>query len=88
MFSVLVMGWLLGLVIPISMMMIISLILLIITIMNFSAINTVPIIGQIIAAFLIILIIFYGGAFLVSIVVFTITMFIYVQFTIFLAEII
>ena len=87
MFSVLVTGWLLSFVIPISMTMIITLIMLIITVLIFTTINTIPIIGQIIAAFLIILIIFYGGAFLVSIVVFTVAMFIYVQFSIFLAEI-
>ena len=87
MFSVLVMGWLLSFVIPISMMMLSSLILLIITVLIFTTINTVPLIGQIIAAFLIILIIFYGGAFLVSIVVFILAMFIYVTFSEFLAEI-
>ena len=87
MFSVLVMGWLLSFVIPISMTMIITLIMLIITVLIFTTINTVPLIGQIIAAFLIILIIFYGGAFLVSIVVFILAMFIYVTFSEFLAEI-
>ena len=87
MFSVLVMGWLLSFVIPISMMMLSSLILFIITVLIFTTINTVPLIGQIIAAFLIILIIFYGGAFLVSIVVFILAMFIYVTFSEFLAEI-
>jgi hypothetical protein len=87
MFSVLVMGWLLAFVIPISMTMIGSLILLIITAIILSTINTVPLIGQIIALFLIILIVFYGGAFLVALVVFIIAMFIYVKFGEFLAEI-
>lgn len=87
MFSVLVMGWLLAFVIPISMTMISSLILLIVTAIYLSTINTIPIIGQIIAAFLIILLIFYGGAFLVATVVFILAMFIYVTFSEFLAEI-
>jgi hypothetical protein len=87
MFSVLVMGWLLAFVIPISMTMLGSLILLIITAIILSTINTVPLIGQIIALFLIILIVFYGGAFLVALVVFIIAMFIYVKFGEFLAEI-
>ena len=81
------MGWLLAFVIPISMTMIGSLILLIITAIILSTINTVPLIGQIIAVFLIILIVFYGGAFLVALVVFIIAMFIYVKFGEFLAEI-
>jgi len=87
MFAVLVMGWLLAFVIPISMTMLASLILLIVTVIIFASVNTIPIIGQIIAAFLIILIIFYGGAFLVALVVFIIAMFIYVTFSEFLAEI-
>ena len=87
MFAVLVMGWLLAFVIPISMTMLAALILVIITAIILSTINTIPIIGQIIAAFLIILLIFYGGAFLVALVVFIIAMFIYVTFSEFLAEI-
>jgi hypothetical protein len=87
MFAVLVMGWLLAFVIPISMTMLAALILVIITAIILSTINTIPLIGQIIAAFLIILLIFYGGAFLVALVVFIIAMFIYVKFGEFLAEI-
>ena len=87
MFSVLVMGWLLAFVIPISMTMLSSLILVIVTAIILSTINTIPLIGQIIAAFLIILLIFYGGAFLVATVVFILAMFIYVTFSEFLAEI-
>lgn len=87
MFGVLVMGWLVSFVIPISMTMLISLIMLITTVIILSGINTIPIIGQIIAAFLIILIVFYGGAFLVATVVFALAMFIYVTFSEFLSEI-
>jgi hypothetical protein len=87
MFAVLVMGWLVAFVIPISMTMLAALILVIITAIILSTVNTVPLIGQIIAAFLIILLIFYGGAFLVALVVFIIAMFIYVKFAEFLAEI-
>ena len=87
MFSVLVMGWLMAFVIPISMTMLSSLILLIITVIIFSSVNTVPFVGWLIAVFLIVLIIFYGGAFLVSTVVFILAMFIYVTFSEFLAEI-
>ena len=87
MFSVLVMGWLMAFVIPISMTMLASLILLIITVIIFSTVNTIPFIGWLIAMFLIVLIIFYGGAFLVSTVVFILAMFIYVIFSQFLAEI-
>ena len=87
MFGVLVMGWLMAFVIPISMTMLASLILLIITVIIFSFINSIPFIGPIIAIFIIILIVFYGGAFLVATVVFILAMFIYIKFSEFLSEI-
>lgn len=87
MFGVLVMGWLMAFVIPISMTMLSSLILLIITVIIFSFSNSIPFIGPIIAIFLIILIVFYGGAFLVATVVFILAMFIYIKFSEFLSEI-
>jgi len=87
MFAVLAMGWLLTVVVPVSMIMLASLILLIITVIIMLFASSIPFIGPIIAVFLIILIIFYGGTFLVSLVVFTLTMFIYIIFGEFLAEI-
>ena len=87
MFGVLVMGWLMAFVIPISMTMLASLILLIITVIIFSFMNSIPFIGPIIAIFLIVLIVFYGGAFLVATVVFILAMFIYIKFSEFLSEI-
>lgn len=87
MFGVLVMGWLMAFVIPISMTMLSSLILLIITVIIFSFTNSIPFIGPIIAVFIIILIVFYGGAFLVATVVFILAMFIYIKFSEFLSEI-
>lgn len=88
MFGVLVMGWLLTLVIPVSIIMLIILLLLIITIIIGSCARMIPIVGVIIGLFFIPLILLYGGAFLVSIVIFIITLFIYIQFTEFLKLII
>lgn len=85
MFGVLVMGWMLTLVVPISMVMLIALILLIITIIIRAFANFIPFVGPIISMFLIPLIILYGGSFLVATVVFALTMFIYIQFSEFLA---
>ena len=87
MFGVLVMGWLTAFVIPISMTMLSALILLIITVIIYSFSNSIPFIGPIIALFIIILIVFYGGAFLVATVVFILAMFIYIKFSEFLSEI-
>ena len=85
MFGVLVMGWMLTLVVPVSMIMLIALILLIITIIIRAFANFIPFVGPIISMFLIPLIILYGGSFLVATVVFALTMFIYIQFSEFLA---
>lgn len=85
MFGVLVMGWMLTLVVPVSMIMLIALILLIITIIIRAFANFIPFVGPIISMFLIPFIIFYGGSFLVATVVFALTMFIYIQFSEFLA---
>ena len=85
MFGVLVMGWLLSFVVPISVLMLIVLILLIITIIiRMFAQLFIPIVGPIISMFLIPLIILYGGAFLVCLVVFILALFIYYQFSEFL----
>ena len=87
MFAVLVMGWLTAFVIPISMTMLSALILLIITIIIRDSAIFIPFVGPIIAIFLIVLIVFYGGAFLVATVVFILAMFIYIKFSEFLSEI-
>ena len=87
MFAVLVMGWLTAFVIPISMTMLSALILLIITIIIRDSAIFIPFVGPIIAIFLIVLIVFYGGAFLVATVVFILAMFIYIKFGEFLSEI-
>ena len=82
MFGVLVMGWLLSFVVPISIIMTVTLIMLIILLI----ILYLPIVGQILAAFLIFFIILLGGSFLALLVVFTIAMLIYVKFSEFLQE--
>jgi len=87
MFGVLVMGWLLAFVIPISMTMIITLILLIISIIVRIFADVIPFVGPIIASSLIPLIVLYGGSFLVTTVIFGLAMFIYVKFAEFLAEV-
>jgi len=84
MFGVLVMGWLLAFVVPISVIMLIVLILLIITMIISNFARLIPFVGPIIAMFLIPLIILYGGAFLVFLVVFILALFIYYQFSEFL----
>lgn len=83
MFAVLVMGWLLAFVVPISVSMLITLIMLIILII----ILYLPIIGWLMSGFLTFIIIILGGAFLALVVVFTIAMLIYVTFTKFLEQI-
>lgn len=83
MFAVLVMGWLLTFVIPISVSMLITLIMLIILII----ILHLPIIGWLMSGFLIFIIIILGGSFLALVVVFTIAMLIYVTFTKFLEQV-
>ena len=84
MFGVLVMGWLLAFVVPISVIMLIVLLLLIITMIIGHIAKLIPIVGPIIFMFLIPLIILYGGAFLVFLVVFILALFIYYQFSEFL----
>jgi hypothetical protein len=83
MFAVLVMGWLLSFVIPISVGMLTTLIMLIILII----ILYLPIIGWLMSGFLIFTIIILGGAFLALVVLFTIAMLIYVAFSKFLEQI-
>ena len=83
MFAVLVMGWLLSFVVPISVGMLTTLIMLIILIL----ILYLPIVGWLMSGFLIFIIIILGGAFLALVVVFTIAMLIYVTFTKFLEQI-
>lgn len=82
MFGVLVMGWLLSLVIPISVIMTVTLIMLIILLV----ILYLPVVGQILSGFLIFFIVLLGGSFLALLVVFTIAMLIYVKFSEFLQE--
>ena len=82
MFGVLVMGWLLSFVVPTSIIMTVTLIMLIILLI----ILYLPIVGQILAAFLTFFIILLGGSFLALLVVFTIAMLIYVKFSEFLQE--
>ena len=84
MFGVLVMGWLLAFVVPISVIMLIVLLLLIITMIIGHIVRVIPFVGPIIFMFLIPLIILYGGAFLVFLVVFILALFIYYQFSEFL----
>lgn len=83
MFAVLVMGWLLSFVVPISVGMLTTLIMLIILIL----ILYLPIVGWLMSGFLIFIIIILGGAFLALVVLFTIAMLIYVTFTKFLEQI-
>jgi hypothetical protein len=87
MISVLIMGFLLSFVVPISVTMLIALLLLIITMIVRQLIMVIPIFGVLISMFLIPLVILYGGVFLVSIVVFILALFIYFKFAEFLAEI-
>jgi hypothetical protein len=83
MFAVLVMGWLLSFVVPISVGMLTTLIMLIILIL----ILYLPIVGWFMSAFLIFTIVILGGAFLALVVLFTIAMLIYVTFSKFLEQI-
>jgi hypothetical protein len=83
MFAVLVMGWLLSFVVPISVGMLSTLIMLIILIL----ILYLPIVGWLMSGFLIFIIIILGGAFLALVVLFTIAMLIYVTFSKFLEQI-
>jgi len=83
MFAVLVMGWLLSFVVPISVGMLTTLIMLIILIL----ILYLPIVGWLMSGFLIFIIIILGGAFLALVVLFTIAMLIYVTFSKFLEQI-
>jgi hypothetical protein len=83
MFAVLVMGWLLSFVVPISVGMLTTLIMLIILIL----ILYLPIVGWLMSGFLIFIIIILGGAFLALVVLFTIAMLIYVTFSNFLEQI-
>jgi hypothetical protein len=83
MFAVLVMGWLLSFVVPISVGMLSTLIMLIILIL----ILYLPIVGWFMSAFLILIIVILGGAFLALVVLFTIAMLIYVTFSKFLEQI-
>ena len=80
MFGVLVLGWLLGFIVPISIMMIITLLLIIIT----HIMSKLPIIGLLLGWLFVPLLIFYGGAFIVFLVIFGIALFIYFQFIEFL----
>lgn len=82
MFAVLVMGWLLSFVVPISVLMLSSLIMLIILLL----ILYLPIVGPILAGFLIFFILALGGSFLAFTVLFAIAMFIYITFSKFLEE--
>ena len=82
MFAVLVMGWLLSFVVPISVLMLSSLIMLIILLL----ILYLPIVGPFLAGFLIIFILALGGSFLAFTVLFAIAMFIYITFSKFLEE--
>jgi len=76
MFGVLVLGWLIGFIVPISTMMIVTLLLIIITLM----IYYFPIVGWGLGWLLVPLLIFYGGAFIVFLVIFAIALFIYFKF--------
>jgi hypothetical protein len=80
MFGVLVLGWLIGFIVPISIMMIVTLLLIIITLM----IYYFPIVGWALGWLLVPLLIFYGGAFIVFLVIFAIALFIYFKFVEFL----
>lgn len=82
MFAVLVMGWLLSFVVPISVLMLSTLIMLIILLL----ILYLPIVGPILAGFLIFFILALGGSFLAFTVLFAIAMFIYITFSKFLEE--
>jgi hypothetical protein len=81
MFGVLVLGWLLGFIVPISIMMIVTLLLIIITLIIYNF----PIVGWALGWWLLVpLLIFYGGAFIVFLVIFAIALFIYFKFVEFL----
>ena len=82
MFAVLVMGWLLSFVVPISVLMLLTLIMLI----KLLLILYSPIVGLFLAGFLIFFILALGGSFLAFTVLFAIAMFIYITFSKFLEE--
>ena len=79
-FGVLVLGWLLGFIVPISIMMIITLLLIIITYLM----SKLPIIGVLLMWLFVPLLIFYGVAFIIFLVIFAIALYIYFQFIEFL----
>jgi hypothetical protein len=78
--ATLIMGWLFVIVIAVSIIMLICLIILIIIIIFMVIIQFIPFLRGIITLVLIIPLVFFAGAFIVFLVLFCITLFIYAKF--------
>ena len=85
--GVLVMGWLLGVVLSVSGLMLLALILMIVFHILRSLVIHIPVIGFLIALGMIVGIILCGGAFIVFLILFCISLFIYAKFSEFLDEV-
>ena len=85
--GVLVMGWLLGVVLSVSGLMLLALILMIVFHILRMLVIHIPIIGFLIALGMIVGIILCGGAFIVFLILFCISLFIYAKFSEFLDEV-
>jgi hypothetical protein len=81
MFAVLVLGFSLSIVVPISVITVLLLTIVIITIIINATTSWIPIVGWTIAAICILMIILLGGAFIVSVVFLVIALFIYSVFS-------
>ena len=87
MFGVLVLGWLLSIVMPLSVLMLITLLMLIIMIILRSLVQAIPLIGLLIAIVMTAFIILLGGGFLVFLIVWGISLFIYGKLSEFIKDI-
>lgn len=85
--GVLVMGWLLGVVLSVSGLMLLALILMIVFHILRMLVIHIPVIGFLIALGMIVGIILCGGAFIVFLILFCISLFIYAKFSEFLDEV-
>ena len=85
--GVLVMGWLLGVVLSVSGLMLLALILMIVFHILRMLVIHIPVIGFLIALGMIVGIILCGGAFIVFLILFCISLFIYAKFSDFLDQV-
>lgn len=85
--GVLVMGWLLSVVLSVSGLMLLALILMIVFHLLRMLVMNIPVIGILIALGMIVGIVLCGGAFIVFLILFCITLFIYAKFSEFLDEV-